>query len=162
MALDKFFKGPGITAVQRGEILTEFRLPRPARNAGSLYIKHSPRGSMDISAVGAASVVSLRDRGRVCANVKITLGAVAPTPIRAYGAEELLRGQTITPELIQAVAQEAQNIAKPIDDVRATGEYRKAVVGALVQRTLEKSIEMAQGTEIPFEVQRRLAIQTAF
>jgi len=162
VALDKFFKGPGITAVQCGEILTEFRLPRPARNSGSLYIKHSPRGSMDISAVGVASVVSLRDRGRVCDNVKITLGAVAPTPIRAYGAEELLRGQTITPELIQVVAQEAQNIAKPIDDVRATGAYRKAVVRALVQRTLEKSIEMAQGTEIPFEVQRRLAIQIAF
>ena len=160
--MEEFFKGPGSTAVRPGEILTELRLPPPARNSGSLYIKHSPRGAMDISTVGVASVVSLKDRGRVCDNVKIVLGAVAPTPIRAYSAENLLRGQTIMPELLRAVAQEAQNIAKPIDDVRATGAYRKAVVGALVQRTLEKSIEMARGGEIPFEAQRRLAIQTAF
>ncbi len=117
---------------------------------------------MDISAVGVASVVSLRDGGRICNNVKIALGSVAPTPIRAYRAEDLLRGQTITPALLQAAAQESQNIAAPIDDVRASGSYRKTVVAALVQRTLEKSIEMAQGGEIPFEAQRRLAIQTAF
>ena len=93
---------------------------------------------MDISAVGIASAVSLRDRGRVCDDAKVALGAVAPTPIRAYRAEDMLRGQTITLELIQAVAQEAQNIAAPIDDVRATGAYRQAVVGSLAQRTLEE------------------------
>ena len=87
---------------------------------------------------------------------------MAPTPIRAYSAEDLLRGQTITPALLQAVAQQAQKIAAPIDDVRASGAYRKTVVAALVQRTLEKSIEMAQGGDIPFDAQRRLAIQTAF
>lgn len=160
--LEQFFNGPGSTVVQPGEILTELRLPPPLRNCGSLYIKHSPRGAMDISAVGVASVIALRDRGRVCDDIRIALGAVAPTPIRASRAEDLLRGQPLTPELIQAAAQEAQNAATPIDDVRATGAYRKSVVGALVQRTLEKSIEMARGGDIPFEVQRRLAIQTAF
>ncbi len=160
--LEQFFTGPGSTVVQPGEILTELRLPPPPRNSGSLYIKHSPRGAMDISTVGVATVVSLKDRGQVCDDVRIALGAVAPTPLRAYRAEDMLRGQTITPELIQAVAQEAQNIAAPIDDVRATGAYRKSVVGALALRTLEKSIEMAQGGDVPFEVQRRLAIQTAF
>lgn len=160
--LDQFFKGPGRTDLQSAEILTELRLPPPARNSGSLYIKHSPRGAMDISAVGVASVVALGQRGKVCEDVKIALGAVAPTPIRAYGAEELLRGQTITPELVHAVAQKAQELATPIDDVRATGAYRKSVVGVLVQRTLEHSIEMAHTQPGPFEFQRRLAIQTAF
>lgn len=162
LPLDQFFKGPGRTALQPGEILTELRLPPTSGNSGSLYIKHSPRGAMDISAVGVASVVSLRGRGRVCGDVKIALGAVAATPIRAYSAEDMLREQTVTPELIQAVAQAAQNLATPIDDVRATGAYRKSVVGVLVQRTLEKSVEMAQGGDVPFEAQRRLAIQTAF
>ena len=160
--LDQFFQGPGSTVLNQGEILTELRLPPPSRNSGSLFIKHSPRGAMDISAVGVAAAVSLRDRGRVCADVKIALGSVAPTPIRAYSAENLLRGQTITPELLQAVAQEAQNLATPIDDVRATGAYRKQVVRVLTQRTLDKSIEMARTDNVPFEVQRRLAIQTAF
>ena len=103
--LDQFFKGPGSTVLQQSEILTELRLPPPGRNSGSLFIKHSPRGAMDISAVGVASVVSLRDRGRVCGDVKIALGAVAPTPIRAYSAEALLRGQAITPELMNAVEE---------------------------------------------------------
>jgi carbon-monoxide dehydrogenase medium subunit len=118
---------------------------------------------MDIAAVGVASVVALQDGGRVCRDVKIALGAVAPTPIRAYSAEDMLRGQTITPELIETAAQEAQNRATPIDDVRATAAYRKAIVGVLTQRTLERAVDMARAAApIPFEVQRRLAIQTAF
>lgn len=160
--LDQFFKGPGNTALQAAEILTELRLPPPASNFGSLYIKHSPRGAMDIAAIGVASVVALGERGQVCEDVKIALGAVAPIPLRAYSAEEILRGQTITPELVRSAAQEAQSLATPIDDVRATTAYRKAIVAVLVQRTLERSIEMARTPSVPFELQRRLAIQTAF
>jgi carbon-monoxide dehydrogenase medium subunit len=74
----------------------------------------------------------------------------------------MLVGQTLTPELVEAAAQEAQRLATPIDDVRATGEYRKSVVAVLTQRTLENSIEMARGGDLPFAAQRRLAIQTAF
>lgn len=160
--LDQFFTGPGGTVLEDGEILVEIRLPAPARNAGSLYIKHSPRGAMDIATVGVASVISLQDRGRVCRDVKIGLASVAPTPIRAYRAEDMLRGQTITPDLLEAVAQEAQNSATPIDDIRSTGVYRKSIVGALTLRTLENAIAMARKTPMTFEVQRRLAVQTAF
>jgi aerobic carbon-monoxide dehydrogenase medium subunit len=162
VSLDQFFVGPGRTALQPGEILTELQLPPPLPNFGSLYIKHSPRGAMDIAAIGVASAVSLEDGGRVCRDVKIALGAVAPTPIRAYSAEDMLRGQTITPGLIEAAAQEAQNRATPIDDVRATAMYRKTIVGVLAQRTLERAVDMARAAPLPFEMQRRLAIQTAF
>jgi carbon-monoxide dehydrogenase medium subunit len=162
MSLDQFFVGPGRTALQPGEILTELQLPPPLPNSGSLYIKHSPRGAMDIAAIGVASAVSLEDGGRVCRDVKIALGAVAPTPMRAYSAEDMLRGQAITPGLIEAAAQEAQNRATPIDDVRATAMYRKTIVGVLAQRTLERAVDMARADPLPFEMQRRLAIQTAF
>ena len=160
--LDQFFTGPGRTVLQDGEILVEIRLPPPPRNSGSLYIKHSPRGAMDIATVGVASVISLQDRGRVCRDVKIGLASVAPTPIHAYSAENILRGQTISPALLEAVAQEAQSCATPIDDLRSTGAYRKSVVGALTQRTLGNAIAMARKSPMPFEVQRRLAVQTAF
>jgi aerobic carbon-monoxide dehydrogenase medium subunit len=162
VSLDQFFVGPGRTALQPGEILTELQLPPPLPNSGSLYIKHSPRGAMDIAAIGVASAVSLEDGGRVCRDVKIALGAVASAPIRAYSAEDMLRGQTITPGLIEAAAQEAQNRATPIDDVRATAMYRKTIVGVLAQRTLERAVDMARAAPLPFEMQRRLAIQTAF
>jgi carbon-monoxide dehydrogenase medium subunit len=160
--LDQFFTGPGRTALQQGEILAELRLPPPIPNTGSLYIKHSPRGAMDIATVGVASVVSLQDNGRTCRDVKIALSAVAPTPIRAYTAEERLRGQAITPELVEAAAQEAQNRAIPIDDVRGSARYRKEIVGVLTQRTLERAIDMARGVPMPFELQRNLAVEAVF
>ena len=117
---------------------------------------------MDMSTVGVASVVSLEDRGRVCRDVRIALGSVAPTPVRATSAEDILRGQTITPELIQAVAQEAQDRVTPIDDIRGSAAYRKTIVGVLTQRTLEQAIGMARGEAPSFQLLRSLAVQTAF
>ena len=160
--LDEFFTGPGQTVLQRAEILTEVRLPPPLPNTGSLYIKHSPRGAMDIATLGVASVISLEGSGRVCRNVRIGLGAVAPTPIRATSAESLLWGREITPELITSAAQAAKTDAKPIDDVRGTAEHRQDMVEVLTQRTLERALDMARGNPMPFEMQRDLAVQVAF
>ena len=159
--LDQFFTGPGSTVLGKGELLAELLLPPPPRGTGSLYIKHSPRGAMDIATLGVASMVSLRDRGRVCAEVKIALGAVAPTPIRAYAAEDVLRGQTITPQLLTKAAQQAQDCASPIDDVRGSAAHRKDMVGVLALRTLEQAIAMAKTGPISFEAQRRLAVEAA-
>jgi carbon-monoxide dehydrogenase medium subunit len=159
--LEEFFTGPGSTILRRGEILAELRLPTPPRDTGSLYIKHSPRGAMDIATVGVASVVSLQDRGQVCADVKIALGAVAPTPVRARSAEELLRGQTITPELLTAAASEAQRSATPIDDVRGSAAHRSDIAGVLVERTLTQAVAMARGGAVSFEENRRMAIGMA-
>ena len=86
LPLSDVFIGPGRTALVAGEILTELRLPPPLPRSGGLYIKHSPRGAMDISSVGAASVVSLADDGS-CVVARIALGAVAPVPMRATAAE---------------------------------------------------------------------------
>lgn len=160
--LDRFFTGPGSTVLERGEILTELRLPPPGRGAGSLYIKHSPRGAMDIATLGVASAVRLEDSGRVCRDARIALGAVAPTPIRAYSAEDMLRGQAWTPELLRAASEEAQRCSVPIDDIRGTAAHRRAMVGVLVERTLERAIAMAKDGPIPFQAQRRLAIEAEY
>lgn len=160
--INEFFTGPGRTVLQTGEILTELRLPPPQPNTGSLYIKHSPRGAMDIATLGVASVISLEDSGRVCRNVRIGLGAVAPAPIRASSAENVLWGREITAEVIRSAAQAARSDAKPIDDVRGSADHRMDMVEVLTQRTLEKALEMAQGNPIPFERQREFAIQAAF
>ena len=160
--LTELFRGPGSTTLGLGEILTEVTLPPPLPNSGSLYIKHSPRGAMDIATVGVASVISLESDGRTCRDARIALGAVAPTPIRAHAAEELLRGEMVTPELLREAALEAQKLASPIDDVRGSAGYRKIIVEALAHRTLERAFEMACRVPISYEEQRRLAVQTAF
>ncbi|MCH8349273.1 MAG: xanthine dehydrogenase family protein subunit M [Chloroflexi bacterium] len=162
LPLDQFFTGPGQTALEPGEVLAELRLPPPLPDTGSLYIKHSPRGGMDIATLGVASVVSLQEQGSVFGDVKIALGAVAPTPIRAYTAEEMLRGRAITPELIGAAAAEAESRVTPIDDLRGSALHRKSMVRVLTQRTLERAVDMARKVPMPFELQRSLAVQAVF
>ena len=162
VALDKFFTGPGQTVLQHGELLTQIRVPVPARNTGSHYIKHSPRGAMDIATVGVASLVSLDGRNGPCAEARIALGAVAPTPIRAYSAEDSLRGQTLTQGLLIDTANLARDGIRPIDDIRGSAEHRKEIVGVLTRRTLEQAFNAATSGPLTFNEQRRLTVQAAF
>ena len=162
LPLDEVFLGPGRTALAQGEILTELRLPPPLPNTGGLYIKHSPRGAMDISAVGVASVVSLADDG-ACARVRIALGAVAPTPVRARGAEGRLAGQRPNTDSIAAAARLAAQFATPISDVRSGAAYRRDLARVLTERTLRYAVDAAAGGDsASFADLRRLAVQTAW
>ncbi len=160
LPLDETFVGPGRTALEPGEILAEIRLPPPAPNTGGLYIKHSPRGAMDISAVGVASVVSLAADG-TCASVRIALGAVAPTPLRAYGAEGRLVSQMPDAANIAEAARLSAQACNPIADVRSGAEYRREMVRVLAERTLRHASATA-GNPPSFEDIRRLAVQTAW
>jgi carbon-monoxide dehydrogenase medium subunit len=161
LPLTEVFVGPGQTALAAGEIMTELRLPTPAPNSGGLYIKHSPRGAMDISAVGAASVVSIGSDG-ACASVRIALGAVAPTPMRAHDAEDRLIGQIPTDENIAESARLAAHASRPIADVRSGAEYRREIAQVLTERTLRHAAATAGGGVPDFEDIRRLAVQTAW
>ena len=158
--LAEFFQGPSQTALQSAELLVELRLPPPPPRTGALYIKHSPRHSMDIATVGVAAVVSLENG--VCRQVRMALGAVAPTVIRAAEAEALLTGQAPEAARLQQAAQAAEAAARPIDDIRGAAAHRRAVVAPLAQRTLTYAAQMAQGAELPFETQRGLAVEALF
>lgn len=161
LPLSEVFLAPGRTALDAGEIMTELRLPPPLPSSGGIYIKHSPRGAMDISAVGVASVVSLDDAGR-CARVRIALGAVAPTPTRALGAEGRLAGQPPDAPAIADAARLAAQSASPISDVRSGADYRRQMASVLTERTLRHAAAMAAGPAAPaFPELRRLAVQTA-
>ena len=159
LSLASFLVGPGHTALRPGELLVELRLPPPPPHTGGLYIKHSPRSAMDITTVGVASVVTLEGEDGVCQEVRIALGAVAPTVLRASAAESLLRGQRLEAGLIQQAARAAAQEARPIDDIRGTARHRKAIVEALTGRTLRSAMQMAQGTSVPFRAQRALAVE---
>jgi len=160
--LEFFLLGPGRTALQPAELLAELRLPPQPPDTGALYIKHSARSAMDISAVGVAAVVSLAGKDGVCGEVKIALGAVAPTVIRARSAEALLRGQRLDAERLQQAAQAAMENSSPIDDIRGTAQHRRAIVASLAKRTVSYAMQMAQGTSFPFRTQRALAVEASF
>jgi CO/xanthine dehydrogenase FAD-binding subunit len=132
--LDQFFKGPRKTVVQSDEIVTSIALPNPPGR--SVYLKLSPRHSMDLAIVGVAAAADL-EKGEF-GNIRIALGSVAATPIRANIAEGILRGRPISPSLIEEAALAASKECRPIDDYRATAEYRRDMVYVLTRRALQR------------------------
>ncbi len=134
--LEEFFTGPGATVLAPNEILVEFQIPAAKANARGVYLKHSHRGSIDLSTVGAA-VVACFDSKKQCEDIRIALGAVAATPIRAKKAEGVLKGKVIDEQTIEAAANAAGEDARPIADVRASKEYRTDMVIAYTRRALQ-------------------------
>ena len=141
--LEDFFTGPGKTVLKPDELVTGLRVPPPAPRTGKVYIKHGRRTEMELATVGVAATLTLGDDGR-CADVRIVLAAVAPTPLRALAAEALLRGRTVDAEIIAAAAAAAAGEARPIGDVRGSAEYRREMVGVLVGRALEQALQRAR------------------
>ena len=160
LPLDEFFLGPGRTVLDAGELVAELRFPPVSEHTGSLYIKHSPRKAMDISTVGVASFVSLQPRSGTFRTVRIGMGAVGPTPMRARRAEALLQGQPIDAALIAEAARTAAGEARPIDDIRGPAWHRREVVEVLVRRTLEHALAAAlRGAPDSFETIRDLSVE---
>ncbi|MDP7643156.1 MAG: xanthine dehydrogenase family protein subunit M [Anaerolineales bacterium] len=143
--LDEFFTGPGQTILAPGEILTEIRVPTPTSASGAAYLRHSVRPLMDLAIVNVAAAVVLDEEGRSFTDVRIALGAVAPTPMRAQKAEAALRGQAVDEHLLDQAAELAAGEAQPISDVRSSAEYRRAMVRLLTRRALDRALARANG-----------------
>jgi aerobic carbon-monoxide dehydrogenase medium subunit len=154
LGLDNFFVGPGQTPLERGELVTGVVLPTVGSRTGSAYVRHTTRGAMDIAAVGVGVALTLADDGKVCEEMAIALGAVAPTPMRASAAEGMVRGQALTPKLVAAVAEKAADEARPISDVRASAGFRRELVRVLTGRMIETALENARQRAA---AQRRMA-----
>ena len=136
--IEDFFTGPNETVLTDEELLAEIQIPPVPSNARGIYLKLSPKRSMDLATVGVAAVVIAEDG--LCRDIRIALGAVAPTPIRAKRAEDILRGERFSDELIERTAQTAAEQSRPIDDHRASAEYRREMVQALVSRAIHQAI----------------------
>jgi CO/xanthine dehydrogenase FAD-binding subunit len=134
LPLDRFFRGPGQTALAAGEILAWVELPRKHAGWTLRYERLDVRRAMDIAIAGVA--LALRGAGARVLEARLALGAVAPTPLRVPEAEAALVAGGLVPTAIDRAAALAMAAARPIDDVRATAEYRREMVGALVRRAL--------------------------
>ena len=148
LPLEEFFLGPGKTALQAGELLSAVRLPKWPEWSGSFYLRHTPRAWMDLAFAGAAAAVTIGDTGELV-HVRIALGAVSPTPVRALNAEEILTGEIPDDRLLAKAGEAAAAEARPIDDLRASAEYRRHLVNVLTQRALRQAIIRAKGNHEP-------------
>jgi len=126
------------TILNYDEILKEIRVPDLPADSGGSFLKLA-RTSVDLAQVNVAACVTLGEEG-LCKEARIALGAVAPTPIRAKGAEAFLRGKKLDDSVIEQAASIASQETKPISDIRASAAYRKEMTKTLVRRALNQAV----------------------
>ena len=137
--LGDFFIDYYETDVQPGEVLTSVLVPHPPSGSGSVYLKFLPRTADDYGTVSVASIVSSEQDG-TCKDVRIVLGSVGVTAIRATEAEEALRGKTLTDENIRTAAALVKNAVDPLDDFRGSAEYKTDMAEVFARRAVEQSM----------------------
>jgi CO/xanthine dehydrogenase FAD-binding subunit len=133
VAIDKFFRGPGLTVLKKNELITAIRFKKSFNDG--FFMRLATRKALAISKVSVAANVSLKN-GKVD-DIRIALGAVAPTVIRAGETEEYLKGKKLSDDVINTAVEIIKREARPIDDLRSIGEYRREMVGILLKRGLE-------------------------
>jgi carbon-monoxide dehydrogenase medium subunit len=142
--IEQFFLAPRRTVLQPGEVLTEIIVPLREDFTAS-FLRLGRRKALTLSIVNVAAGLAM-ERQQV-AEARIALGAVAPTPIRAYKAELLLQGRKLTPQLFAEAAAVAATEISPISDLRASADYRRKISIVLVRRALEIALARQKNTQ---------------
>jgi CO/xanthine dehydrogenase FAD-binding subunit len=145
IGVGEFFKGPGLTVLNPGELITFFLLPAMAPGSGAAYERIGRREGMDCALVGVAAFLTLAGKDRGVKDAKVALAAVAPVPLRARKAEEVLLSGSLTEERIGEAARAAAADCFPISDLRASGSYRQEMVRVLTCRALTRAWRSAEG-----------------
>lgn len=142
MTLDDFFVDYRKTALQTGEIVTGIHIPETKQRRGTSFLKLGVRRAMEISIVCVGASVELTADGEI-AVAGLGLGSVAPTTLRPRDAEQSLVGEAPGEQLFEEAGQLAGEVVSPIDDLRASADYRRAMVPVLVRRALSIAVDRA-------------------
>lgn len=140
---EEFFLTYLTTSLEPSEILVEVKIPTLPQNTGWSFVELSRRTG-DFAIVGVATLLFMEDGG-VCKEARIALGGVAPTPIRAEEAEEVLAGEKITDALIEKAGEEAAEATETEPDYHASAEYRKEMARVFVQKALHEALSRVKG-----------------
>jgi len=132
--LREFFVGPRETVLEPADVVVAIDVPPPVPGTGDASLRQGGRVSLSLPMASAAAVVVMD--GKVCREAAVALGAVAPTPIMATAAGETVVGRELTEEVLGEAGKQAAEAAVPIDDIRATKEYRLELVRVLTRRVL--------------------------
>jgi len=142
MDITDFFQGVRKNALDRNELLIEIQLPIFPIHTGATFIKKGRVATSDLALVNIG-VCLIMTSDNVCQDVRIALGAVAPTPLRAKKAEAMLQGEKPQEELLERVADCASKEIKPINDIRSSAEYRTTMSRVLVEQALREAVARA-------------------
>jgi carbon-monoxide dehydrogenase medium subunit len=116
--------------------LTQILIPNPPQKSSGTYIKLMRRNALDLALVGVAAYLRLDPKGKVCKEARIALGAVAPIPMRAPMAEEVLINKEINEALAVEAGKAASTLCRPISDIRSSLEYRCSMVEVVTKRAV--------------------------
>lgn len=140
--VEDFCTGPGSSVLEVGELLVSISLPKPPAGFGAGYLRFIPRNEMDIAVVGAGVSVVLD--GDTVVEGRVSLGAVAPTPLYVKECGDALAGQELSEALITEVGRLAEQAARPISDMRGTVAQRKHLSNVLTRRAMQIAIDRAR------------------
>jgi len=134
--LSAFFKGPGRTNLKPGDIATSLFLPLPPEGHAARYIKLGRNKLGDLAIAGVTALGYPDASAASGMRFRIALASVAPVPLRAQKAEEILAAKHLDEGVIAEAAQAAMDGCSPIDDVRGSARYRKQMVRNLTRSAL--------------------------
>jgi len=137
--IDKFFLGPRKTVREADELITEISVEKMEPGSYYFFEKLGLRSANAISIVNATGILSLENK--TIKYLRLSLGAVAPTVIRATEAEEEAKGKELTEDLIERIAKLASEATRPISDIRGTAEYRKKATYGIVYEAFYKILK---------------------
>jgi carbon-monoxide dehydrogenase medium subunit len=135
--LDALFADLFETSLEPGEILLRVELPPLPTGARATYQKFLPRTLDDYATVSVAAVVAT-DASGVCTHARIALGGAGPVPLRAREAERSLVGHRLEDAAIRGAAALAAAATDPIDDLRGSAAYKRAMAGIWTERALRE------------------------
>ncbi|MBW2047620.1 MAG: FAD binding domain-containing protein [Deltaproteobacteria bacterium] len=139
--ITEFFTGTYRTVLKREEVLTEIRIPGEMEEFGSAYWKHSRRKAMNLPILGIAVSVKMDDQ--IISDVRIGLTVAAPTPVRAYKAEDFLKGRPLSDEALSEAGRIAASTecCSLRDSLRGEAWYRAEIIETYVPRMARLAAE---------------------
>lgn len=139
LPVDGFVLGPGKNCLQPGEFVRAVWLPRPPQGLVSSYHKVGKRKALAIAVASLAAAYRLTADGEV-AMIRLAWGSVGPTVIRGGEVEGFICGRPLTEDVLRQAGALARQAVKPIDDIRASADYRRSLAGNLLLRLLPGAI----------------------
>jgi len=135
--LDALFADIFETSLEPGELLLRVELPALPAGARTTYKKFLPATFDDYATVSVAAVIA-KDGAGACTHARIALGGAGPVPLRAREAERSLTGRPLDDAAIREAAALAAAATDPIDDLRGSAEYKRAMAGVWTERALRE------------------------
>tara|TARA_B100000686_G_scaffold351707_1_gene451225 strand:- start:941 stop:1813 length:873 start_codon:yes stop_codon:yes gene_type:complete len=135
--IEKLITNPGVLDIEAGELIENVKIPVKTGRFTNSYIRFTPRAEMDIAVVGIGVSIGLNSDSTV-SHCKIALGAVTPKPVRAIEAENYILGKQLNSTNVREASTLINKSAEPITDIRASAEYRLALLPVIGERAINQ------------------------